>query len=58
MNDSQELLENILTAEILILGKMLKAEKLAKGVKSTSDYTSEAASLIRQKRSSLLQLLR
>lgn len=56
--EEKRLLENILAAQILILGQQLKQEKAAKGVSSTSDFTSEAAALIDRRRAELLRLLR
>ena len=56
--DEKTILEQILVAQVLTLGKMIKLEKEARGVRSTSDFISEAASLIRQRSSPILEMLR
>jgi hypothetical protein len=53
----RELLENILSGQVLCLAASLKAEALAKGVHSTSDYTSEARNLIKRKKEQILKAL-
>ena len=50
-----ELLESILTAQVLTLAKALKAEKAAKGVTSTSDFIVDAARMIRNEKSRILE---
>lgn len=47
-------LEQILTAQVLLLAAQLKAEKARGGVQSTSDFTAEAIRLIRDKRADIL----
>lgn len=56
--DDTDLLKNILTAQVLVLANQIKAEKKAKGVTSTSDFTHEALKLIEQKKSKIFQTLR
>jgi hypothetical protein len=50
--------EQILATQVLILGKMINVAKEARGVRSTSDFTNKAASLIKQRSSSILEILR
>lgn len=54
---TQNLLENLFVAQVLTLAQTIKIQKQAKGQSSTGDYTFEAAQMITQKRSSVLQLL-
>lgn len=58
MEEIKRQLEDVLVAEVLILAKTMKAEKEAKGTRSTSDYSREAVALIREKRQVILGLLR
>ena len=44
-----------LTAQILILAKLIKAEKKEAGVRTTSDCTDEAIALILRSHDALLQ---
>ena len=55
---NQKILEDLLVVEVLVLAGQLKAAKQADGIHSTSDYTREAVQLIRQKRRTILDLLR
>lgn len=55
MEELKSLLEDVFCAQVLILGKQIKAEKLAKGTSGTSDYTREALELIRKQRQQLLR---
>ena len=57
MDKNTLLLEQILTAQVLILSRMLKAEKKARGVTGTSDFTAEASKLIQKRQSQILRLL-
>ena len=52
------LLENILTAQVLVLAQQLKTEKKARGVSSTSDFIKEAAAEIKKRRDRVLQAVR
>lgn len=52
------LLENILTAQVLVLAQQLKAEKKARGVSSTSDFINEAAIEIKKQQGRVLQAVR
>ena len=56
MEIEKELLEKILVSQVLILSKLIAAEKKAKGVSSTSNYTREAMKLINQQKPSILRL--
>lgn len=60
MDDAElkAMLEAVIVSQVLILGRLIKAEKAANGVRTSSDCTSDAASLIRQNSSRILQLLR
>ncbi|MOA40025.1 hypothetical protein D3C78_1618540 [compost metagenome] len=57
MSDQKELLELILTAEVLALGAAIKAAKLAKGTQTTSDCVSDAVREIKSKRGKIIELL-
>jgi len=58
MEDKAErLLQDIVTAQVLILARHLKAEKERKGVTSTSDFISDAVRLIKEKKSQVLATL-
>ncbi len=52
-----ELLQDILAAQVLVLAEQIRAQKAAKGTTTTSDLTYEAVQLIKQKKSSILQIL-
>jgi len=55
----KQLLENILTADILILARLTNAEKKAKGVtKLGGDYTREALREIRESKEDLIARLK
>lgn len=54
MEELKRLLEDVYCAQVLILGKQIKAEKLANGTSTTSDCTREALNLIRKQRQQLL----
>ena len=54
----KDLLESILTAQVLILAKTLKSEKKARGVTSTSDFISEASREIQDQKSKILRALK
>lgn len=58
MEDIKRLLEDVLTAEVLVLAKTMKAEKAAKGTHSTSDFIPEAIKLVQQKRDEVLRGIR
>lgn len=58
MDDMKQLLEDAVTADVLVLARMLKAEKASKGTHSTSDFIPEAISLLKQKQPGILQRLR
>lgn len=49
--------EKLLTALTLVLARQIKAEKAARGVRTTSDCVDEAARLINQKHGEVQQLL-
>jgi hypothetical protein len=56
MEEVKKLLKDILVLETLILSNQLAEEAKAKGRQRVGgDFTSEAASLLRQKRASVLQ---
>lgn len=58
MEETKYLLKKVLTAQVLLLSKQLNAEKQAKGTtRIGGDYTKEAATLIKQKVSQVVQLL-
>jgi len=57
MPDKKELLELILTAEVLALGAAIKAAKAAKGTQTTSDCVSDAVREIKNKREKIIQML-
>lgn len=57
MDEIKRQLETILVAEVLVLAMAMKERKESKGVTSTSDYVTEAAALIREKRQRILGLL-
>ena len=48
------ILEQILTAQVLLLATQLKAEKARGGVHSTGDFTAEATRLIQDRRADIL----
>lgn len=60
MNDENRLLlEQILTANVLLLSAQMHAEKKAGGTnRAFGDYTKDAAKLIHEKRPQILELLR
>ena len=49
------LMEDSYVALVLVLAGQIKEEKRRNGVRSTSDFTYEAANLIHQKRGDILQ---
>lgn len=53
----REMLENILTAQVLLLAGQLRREYEAKGVRSTDDRIGEAARLIGRERGRVLRAL-
>ena len=55
---NNELLELLLTAEVLSLGKQIKAEKTADGTQTTRDCTSDAVREIKRKRAEIIGLLK
>lgn len=55
---SEHLEELTLTALVLVLAKQIKAEKKAKGLTSTDDFTREAADLIKKRHHDIIALLR
>lgn len=57
MVDQKEVLELILTAEVLTLAAALKAEKLSKSQVVGYDGISDAVRLIRSRRTSILESL-
>lgn len=57
MPDQKEILELILTAEVLALGAAIKAAKAAKGTQTTSDCVSDAVREIKSKREKIIQML-
>lgn len=56
-DQTNALLEEILTSQVLILASQIRAEKKAKGVTSTSDFVYDAVRLIQEKRESVIQAL-
>lgn len=56
--DDKHLLENIYVAQVLVLAKQIKAEKAAKNMSSSGDYTDDAVRLISEKRAGILRTLR
>ena len=57
MPDQKEILELILTAEVLALGAAIKAAKAAKGTHTSSDCVSDAVREIKSKREKIIQML-
>ena len=59
MHAEKELLENILTAEVLILSRLMGADTRKKGtiVKLGVDYRQEAIDAIRHSRATVIELL-
>lgn len=57
MSEQKEILELILTAEVLALGAAIKAAKAGKGTQTTSDCVSDAVREIRRKRAKIIQML-
>lgn len=53
----EKMLNKLLTAQSLILGRLLKLEQEKKGVRTTSDHFSEALRLINQKEEEVLRKL-
>lgn len=53
----KDLLENILTAEVLILARAMKREKRDQGITTTSDFFDEAIAEIGQKKAKTLERL-
>lgn len=59
MNDrAEDLLEKILASQVLVLADQIRLKRESKGTRSTDDYTKEAARIIRERQSELLQLLK
>lgn len=56
--ENNEMLELLLTAEVLSLGKQIKASKAAKGTQTTSDCTSDAIREIKSKRAEVIAALK
>lgn len=58
MKNEKELLEHILTAEVLILSRLLDADKRKKGIiKLGVDYRQDAIDAIKQSRATVIELL-
>lgn len=57
MADQKELLELILTAEVLALGAAIKAQKASRGTTTTGDCVSDAVREIKNKRGKIIELL-
>lgn len=58
-HDVKARLDDILCAQLLILSKLMDAERKGKGAhRFGGDYTQEAASLLKDQRAHLLELLR
>lgn len=53
----RDLLEKLLTAQVLALGKMLTAEALARGVSGGGDRVGEAIRLIRREQADVIREL-
>lgn len=58
MEQSNKVIEDVLTAQVLTLAHLMKAQKESKGSWSTSDFTYEAVRLIREKQPEILRLVR
>ncbi len=58
MSEHNEILELILTAEVLSLAAAIKAAKAARGTQTTSDCVSDAVREIKNKRAKVIELLR
>ena len=56
MNE-KELLENILTADILILKRVIEAEKLARGTQTSEGITYAIREIKEQRRELIAQLI-
>lgn len=57
METPKELIENLLSAQVLTLASIMKDIKKRGGTQSTSDFTDEAIELISRKRPEILRLL-
>ncbi len=55
--EDRRLLADVLVIEVLSLAFAMKANKERQGIHSSSDFTQEAVSLIKQKREQVLSLL-
>lgn len=49
--------EKLLTALTLVLARQIKADKAARGVRTTSDCVQDAADMINQRHDEILRLL-
>ncbi|MBI6944073.1 hypothetical protein JET76_22335 [Pseudomonas putida] len=58
MSEQNEILELILTAEVLSLAAAIKAAKAARGIQTTSDCVSDAVREIKSKKAKVIELLR
>ena len=56
-DEDRRLLADVLVIEVLSLAFAMKANKESQGSYSSSDFTKEAVSLIKQKREQVLSLL-
>lgn len=56
-NYEDNLLRNIFVAQVATLAKAIKAEKLAQGTRTTSDFYREAIIEIKRNREKILSLL-
>lgn len=58
MEKTTELLEQILVAQTILVASQIKEERAKRGVKSTSDFISDAVKLIRKKQPEIARLYR
>jgi len=54
VEEEKQLLQNIFSAQVLLLAGQLKADKKAKGVTSTSDFVNDAVRLILREKQRIL----
>lgn len=57
MSNESQLLEDILVSQVLLLADKIKANKLQKGIRTTSNCYLDAVREINQQRSAILQLV-
>ncbi len=57
MEQTKDMLETLISAQVLTLATVMKDIKKKGGIQSSNDFTSEAVQLIARKRPEILRLL-